>query len=126
MQAACDGADQEGLAQTGHADEETVTVGEEGDEELLDDLVLADDDPADFALHGFTTAGKQLRRGDVVEGLAGRYNGAWVLHGAMLTRCSGTVKAAGVTAQVGLLRWCAGMLGPTANLLLFPLAPPSP
>ena len=36
------------LGQPGHADEQAVAAGEEGGEELLDDLVLADDDLADL------------------------------------------------------------------------------
>ena len=39
--------DELGLGEAGHADEQPVAAGEDGDERLLDDLVLAEDDGAD-------------------------------------------------------------------------------
>ena len=38
------------LARPGHADEQAVAAAEQGHEQLLDDLVLADDDLADLVL----------------------------------------------------------------------------
>ena len=40
--------DEEGLGEAGDADEQGVAAGEDGDEDLLDDLVLADDDLGQF------------------------------------------------------------------------------
>ena len=39
------------LARPGHADQQAVPAGEDGGEDLLDDLVLADDDLAQFGGH---------------------------------------------------------------------------
>jgi hypothetical protein len=47
-QRAAEAAHEEGLGEAGHALEEDVAVGEEGDEQALDNLVLADDGLADF------------------------------------------------------------------------------
>jgi len=43
-----EGFDEQGLGEAGHAFEEDVAVGEEGDEQALNDGVLADDGFADF------------------------------------------------------------------------------
>ncbi len=43
-----EGADEEGLGDAGHAFDEGVMAGEDDDERFLDDIVLADDDLADF------------------------------------------------------------------------------
>src|SRR5690606_2615045 len=40
--------DEQGLGQAGHAFEQHVSVGEEGDEQALDNLILTDDGLADF------------------------------------------------------------------------------
>ena len=40
--------DEEGLGEAGHALEQHMAVGEEGDEQALDDGILADDSLADF------------------------------------------------------------------------------
>ena len=45
----CERADEEGLGESGHADEQTVSAGEERDEKLLDDGLLSDDDLGDLA-----------------------------------------------------------------------------
>jgi hypothetical protein len=44
-----EGADEEGFREAGHALEEDMAVGEEGDEEALDGGVLTDDGFADFS-----------------------------------------------------------------------------
>ena len=44
-------ADHERLGQPGHADEQAVAAGEDGGEDLLDHLGLADDDPAELLDH---------------------------------------------------------------------------
>ena len=46
-----DGADQQRLGQAGHADQQAVAAAEQGHQQLLDDLVLADDDLADLLGH---------------------------------------------------------------------------
>jgi hypothetical protein len=46
-------ADHERLGQAGHAFEDTVALAEERDEQLLDDLILADDDAAQLLLDIF-------------------------------------------------------------------------
>ena len=46
---AAEATDEQGLGEAGHAFEEDVAVGEEGDEQAFDDLVLADDGLADFS-----------------------------------------------------------------------------
>jgi len=43
-----EGLDEEGLSQAGHALEEDMAVGEEGNEQALDGGILADDGLADF------------------------------------------------------------------------------
>src|SRR5262249_11807731 len=47
-----DGRDHEGLGQAGHPDEQTMTAGEDGGKDLLDDVALPDDDPATLVHHG--------------------------------------------------------------------------
>ena len=46
-----DRADHERLGQSGHADEQAVAAREDGGQDLLDDLALADDDAAELAEH---------------------------------------------------------------------------
>ena len=46
-----DRADHERLGQAGHADEQAVAAREDGGEDLLDDLGLADDDAAELLEH---------------------------------------------------------------------------
>ena len=46
-----DGADHERLGQAGHADEQAVAAREDGGQDLLDDLGLADDDAAQLVEH---------------------------------------------------------------------------
>src|SRR5262249_27223351 len=46
-----DGADQQGLGQARHPDEQAVTAAEQGHEQLFDHLLLADDDLADLLGH---------------------------------------------------------------------------
>ena len=46
-----DGADHQRLGQAGHADEQAVAAREDGGEDLLDDLGLADDDAAQLLEH---------------------------------------------------------------------------
>ena len=41
--------DQAGLGQARHADQEHVAAGQDGDQRLVDDPLLAEDDPADLA-----------------------------------------------------------------------------
>ena len=41
--------DEQGLGQSGHAHQQAVAAGEEADEDLLDDVVLADDDLAELS-----------------------------------------------------------------------------
>ena len=49
-QALGQGADHQRLGQPGHAFEDAVAAAEQGDQQLLDDLVLADDDAAELLL----------------------------------------------------------------------------
>lgn len=46
-----DGFDEEGFGEAGNADEEDVPLAEHGGEDLLDDLVLADDDLGELVGH---------------------------------------------------------------------------
>ena len=46
------GADEQGLGDAGHAFDQRVLVGEHGDERLVDHVLLADDDFADFRAGG--------------------------------------------------------------------------
>ena len=59
-------ADQQRLGQPRHADEQAVAAGEQGDQEFLDDSVLADDDLADLAEHGVPFVGKLFDLGDLM------------------------------------------------------------
>ena len=45
-------ADEQGLGDAGHAFDERVLAGEDGDERLIDHVLLADDDLADFRAGG--------------------------------------------------------------------------
>ena len=49
------------LARPGHADQQAVSAGEDGGEDLLDHLVLADDDLLQFFLHQFAVLGELLQ-----------------------------------------------------------------
>ena len=62
------GVDQQGLGQAGDADEEAVAAGEDGDQELLDDLSLADDDLAHLGLEALEGVAEAFDGGDVVVG----------------------------------------------------------
>ena len=55
-------ADQQRLGQPRHADEQAVAAAEDGHQELLDDLVLADDDLADLVGHPLVGGGDFLDR----------------------------------------------------------------
>ena len=44
------GLDELGLGKPGHAEEKRMAAGQDGDQRLLDDLVLAEDDGADRGL----------------------------------------------------------------------------
>ena len=44
--------DQPALAQAGHADQQRVAAGQQGDQRLVDHLILAEDHPADGGAHG--------------------------------------------------------------------------
>ena len=46
------------FARPGHADQQTVTSGEQRDQHFFDDLVLADDDFANLAEHGLALDGE--------------------------------------------------------------------
>ena len=46
-----EGADHEGLRETRDSDEETVPAGEEGEEELIDDIILSDDHSPQLLAH---------------------------------------------------------------------------
>jgi len=52
--------DKEGLCEAWDADEQGVSVGEEADEKLLDDFVLADDPLAQLALDGISRLSESL------------------------------------------------------------------
>ena len=43
-----DGFHEQGLGETGSARDQTVSAGHQGDQDLLDDIALADDDLAEF------------------------------------------------------------------------------
>jgi hypothetical protein len=49
MEDLSDGLDEQGLGQPGHAGQQTVPAGEERNQHLIDDVVLADDDFAELA-----------------------------------------------------------------------------
>ena len=51
-------ADQKRLGEPGHADEQTMAATKEADEQLLDDLLLADDDFADLGCQARGGAGQ--------------------------------------------------------------------
>ncbi len=48
-----EGAHEQGLGEAGHALEQDVAVGEEGEEEAFDDFILADDGAGDFGADFF-------------------------------------------------------------------------
>ena len=52
------------LAQAGHADQQHVAAGEQGDQRLLDHLVLAEDDAADLRAHCGDAGAERLDLGD--------------------------------------------------------------
>ena len=63
VQGARQGRDEQGLGQAGHALEHAVAAREDRDQQLLDDLVLADDDLGELAadrLEGLLALGHQL------------------------------------------------------------------
>ena len=61
-------ADQQGLGQAGHAHQQHVAAGEEGDQHLLDHLLLADDDLGDLGAHGAVRVPQAVDPGGVVHG----------------------------------------------------------
>ncbi len=50
-----EGLDEERLGEPGRAGDEAVAAGEESDEQLLDDFLLADDDLGEFGLDAGAT-----------------------------------------------------------------------
>ena len=54
------------LRQPRHADEQAVAAGEQRDQDLFDDAVLADDDLADLAEHGVAFVGELFDLGDLM------------------------------------------------------------
>ena len=66
-----DGVDEQGLGETGHADQQAVAVGQQADERLLDDRLLADDDLADFAFDAPARLAEPARGLDVAAPAAG-------------------------------------------------------
>ena len=58
-----DRADQQRLRQPRHADQQAVPAAEQGDQQLLDDIVLPDDDLADLLAHA------RVRGGEAADGL---------------------------------------------------------
>ena len=60
MQHAAEGAQQRGLAEAGHAFEQNVAAGEQADQDAIDDVLLADDDLADFLAHLIEMTGGEL------------------------------------------------------------------
>ena len=55
-----EGADEHRLAQAGHAFEQRVAVGDQADQRLPDEVVLADDDALDLAFDGGRQLGELL------------------------------------------------------------------
>ena len=56
------GLDGQGLRHAGHALEQHVAAGQQGDEHALDQAVLADDDPLDLEQHPLQPGGVDRRR----------------------------------------------------------------
>ena len=68
------------LARPGHADQQAVAAGENGGEDLLDHLVLADDHLLQFFLHQLAMLAEFLENVAQTAGLGrrrGRGGGAW-------------------------------------------------
>ena len=79
-----EGLDGQGLGQTGHALEEEVAAGQEADEDSLEHLVLADDDPPDLEHDRFGGGPGVARIGQRVQvgggrGRLGRIGHRWGL-----------------------------------------------
>gem|GEM_PF-3124729 len=62
-----EGFDEEGLGEAGGAGEEAMAAGEKGEEELFDDLTLADDDFGEFGGNAFAAGLEALVSGFVGE-----------------------------------------------------------
>ena len=60
------GPDHQRLGQAGHADQEAVAAGEDRDQELVDDLVLADDHLRHLVLERAEGLDEALRAGQIV------------------------------------------------------------
>ena len=56
------GLDQLGLGEAGHADQQRMAAGEDGDQRALDHPLLAEDDRADRGLGGAHMRGGRFRR----------------------------------------------------------------
>ena len=54
---------QGGLAEPGHAFEQNVAAGQQTDQDAVDDVLLADDDLADFLAHLIEMTGGELKCG---------------------------------------------------------------
>ena len=61
--------DQQRLGQAGHAGDQAVAAGEQRDQHLLDDLVLADDDLAELGEDPLAAFGDALRAAVAIVGL---------------------------------------------------------
>jgi hypothetical protein len=61
-----EGADQKRFRQSGNADQQTMALGEQGDQNFLDDVILADNDFADFAKHAVALGSELFDFGDLV------------------------------------------------------------
>ena len=70
-----DGFDQQGLGEAGSAGEQAVTTGEEGEQDLLDDVFLSDDGFTEFGGDAITAGLKRGEGGFVSERDIGRGGG---------------------------------------------------
>jgi hypothetical protein len=53
-------ADEQGFGKSRHTDQQTVTLAEEGDDQLLDHILLAYNDFANFSFEGFVFFGERI------------------------------------------------------------------
>ena len=65
-------ADHQRLGQAGHAFQQAMAAGEDGGEDLLDDVVLADDDLLQFLLHQLPMLAELLQDVSETAGLGGQ------------------------------------------------------
>ena len=65
-------ADHQRLGQAGHADQQAMAAREDGREDLLDDVVLADDDLLQFFLHELPMLAELLQDVSETTGLGGQ------------------------------------------------------